>query len=187
TPPLYPYQIRSSNRKKMIIADHDPLFKPYKSMNLNCLGKIPIRKIYLSKILRLMKLTILFMSLGMFFVSARTYSQKVSYKGTNVALEDVLKDLGRQSGYYLFYKYNEIKDVKIKAVDLNNVDLKTAVGKTLEGLPFDFRLRENTIIVNKVAKDEEQKARRSSRHVQTSLSGTVKNSAGKPLHGATVI
>ncbi|NGM62621.1 TonB-dependent receptor [Sphingobacterium sp. SGG-5] len=156
-------------------------------MNLNCLGKIPIRKIYLSKILRLMKLTILFMSLGMFFVSARTYSQKVSYKGTDVALEDVLKDLGRQSGYYLFYKYNEIKDVKIRVIDIDNIELAKALDKTLEDLPFDFRLKENTIIVNKIMKDKAQKAVVSPGRVQTPITGTVKNSAGRPLHGATVI
>src|SRR5690606_949847 len=139
-----------------------------------------------TKILRSMKLTILFMFFGVLFLSAKTYSQKVSYKGQNVSLENLLKDLGQQSGYYLFYKYNDIKDVKIKNIQLNNVDLEIAVAKALEDLPFEFRLRENTIIINKVVKEKAQKTTPTSQQ-QRPISGTVSNAAGEVLHGATVM
>lgn len=155
-------------------------------MNLNCLGEIPIRKIYSSKILRLMKLTAFFMFLGIFFVSAKTYSQKVSYQGENVFLENLLKDFRQQSGYYLFYKYNDIKDVKIKNVDLQNVDIEAAVGSVLKGLPFEVRVRDNTIIINKATGNVKEKPKISVRQVQRGLTGTVKSPAGQPLHGATV-
>lgn len=155
-------------------------------MNLNYSGEIPICKIYSSKILRAMKLTILFMFFGVFLLSAKTYSQKVSYKGQNVSLESLLKDLGQQSGYYLFYKYNDIKDVKIKNIQLNNVDLEIAVAKVLEDLPFEFKLRENTIIINKLVVGNAQKTAPTSQQ-QRPISGTVSNAAGEVLHGATVM
>src|SRR5690606_11645006 len=163
-----------------------PLFKHCKNMNLNYSGEIPICKIYSSKILRAMKLTILFMFFGVFLLSAKTYSQKVSYKGQNVSLESLLKDLGQQSGYYLFYKYNDIKDVKIKNIQLNNVDLEIAMAKVLEDLPFEFKLRENTIIINKLVVGNAQKTAPTSQQ-QRPISGTVSNAAGEVLHGATVM
>jgi len=154
-------------------------------MNLNCLGKIPIYKFHCSQIFRLMRLTIFFVILGTLLSTAKTYSQKVSYKGEYVLLEKVLKDLGKQSGHHLFYKYNEIKDVRIRNIALVSVDLETAMKEILDDLPFEYKIKDNTIIVNKLSKPKTNVYAERTK-VQTSISGTVRGVGGRILPGATV-
>src|SRR5690606_36059825 len=115
------------------------------------------RKIYSSQIIKVMRLTVLFMMLGICFSSAKSYSQHVSYEGRNVLLEDVLKEFSRQTGYYLFYKHNEVKDIKVANINAENADLKEAMRQLLTGLPFNFSLKENTIIVNSNRETKERK------------------------------
>lgn len=155
-------------------------------MNLYLLEEIDNRKTYASKILRRMKLTTLSMFLGVFLLSAKTYSQKISYQGENVSLEIILKDFRRQSGYSLFYKYNDIKDVRIKNANFQDETIEKAVGSILEGLPFEFRVRDNTIIINKVVAPVKKVLKIQERQAQQGVTGTVKNLADQPLHGATV-
>jgi len=132
-----------------------------------------------------MRLTIFFVILGTLLSTAKTYSQKVSYKGEYVLLEKVLKDLGKQSGHHLFYKYNEIKDVRIRNIALVSVDLETAMKEILDDLPFEYKIKDNTIIVNKSSKPKTNVYAERTK-VQTPISGTVRGVGGRILPGATV-
>src|SRR5690606_38766631 len=155
-------------------------------MNLNGLRKIPFRKIYSSQIFKVMRLTVLFIILGTFLLNAKGYSQHVSYEGSNVSLEDALKEFSRQTGYYLFYKHNEVKNFKVTHIKTNKTSLEQAMQLLLKGLPFDFNLKENTIIVNKVQQTRSQPASYLTSIQQQPVSGIVRDQKGEVLLGATV-
>src|SRR5690606_27021370 len=143
-------------------------------MNLNGLWKIPLHKIYSSQIFRIMRLTVLFMMLGICFLSAKTYSQQVSYEGRSVLLEAVLKAFSSQTGYYLFYKHNEVKGFKVNHIKANKTNLERAMQLLLNGLPFNFNLEEHTIIVNRVQQTDSQPELNLTAVPQQQISGVVR-------------
>lgn len=155
-------------------------------MNLNDLWRIPFHKIYPSQIFKVMRLTVLFMLLGTCLLSAKSYSQQVSYEGSGVLLEDVLKEFSRQTGYYLFYKHNEVKGFKVDNIKTNKTNLEQAMQLLLNGLPFDFNLEENTIIVNRSRKTERQQTSYLEPIQQQRVSGIVRDEEGAVLAGVTV-
>jgi len=154
-------------------------------MNLNHLWKIPFRKIYSAHIFRIMRLTVFFIILGTCFLHAKSYSQNVHYEGRNVPLEDVLKAFSRQTGYYLFYKHNEIEGVKVTYLKTDETKLDQAMRLLLKDLPFEFKLKENTIIVNKDLRSNAQKEP-IPMAVQRIISGVVRDGKGMALSGVTV-
>jgi len=154
-------------------------------MNLNHLWKIPFRKIYSAHIFRIMRLTVFFIILGTCFLHAKSYSQNVHYEGRNVPLEDVLKEFSRQTGYYLFYKHNEIEGVKVTYLKTDETKLDQAMRLLLKDLPFEFKLKENTIIVNKDLRSNAQKEP-IPMAVQRIISGVVRDKNGTALSGVTV-
>ncbi len=154
-------------------------------MKLIFCGKIPIRKVYPSKIFLVMKLTAFLITLGILQVSAKSYSQKVSFSGENIRVEKILKAIEKQTGYYLFYKYNEIKDAKIiNNLDLKNVELKQALSEIFKDQPFEYFLRENTIIINK--KNSTKPFEIPLQQIFINVKGTVVDEKGEPLPGASV-
>src|SRR5690606_28569160 len=155
-------------------------------MNLNGLWKILLHKIYSSQIFKVMRLIVLFMMLGICFLSAKTYSQQVSYEGRNVLLEDVLKEFSRQTGYYLFYKHNEVKGFKVDHIETDKANLEQAMQLLLNGLPFNFNLEEQTIIVNRVQQTDSQPEFDLTAVSQQQISGVVRGEKGEALAGATV-
>src|SRR5690606_6295306 len=150
------------------------------------LRQIPFRKIYSSQIFRVMRLTVLFMILGTFLLRVKSYSQHVSYACSNVSLEDALKEFSRQIGYYLFYKHNEIKGFKVTHIKTSRTNLEQAMQLLLKGLPFDFNLKEKTIIVNKIHQTKNQSESYVAPVQQRPISGVVRNEKGEVLSGATV-
>lgn len=119
-------------------------------MNLKRLGEIPIPKTFILQKIRIMRLIVFFILLSTFMVQAKSYSQKVSIEARKVKLEEVLKEFGRQTGYYLFYKHNEVRDVEIEHIKMNSTDIDKAMEILFKDMPFEFNLKENTIIVNKI-------------------------------------
>jgi TonB-linked SusC/RagA family outer membrane protein len=142
-------------------------------------------KTHASKFFLVMKLIAFLITIGILQVSAHSYSQKVSYSGKNVPIEKVLKAIEKQTGYYLFYKYNEIKDAKtIDNLNLKNADLKHALSEIFRDQPFEYFLKENTIIVNKRGT---VKANESSfRQILIDVKGVVVDEKAEPLPGASV-
>ncbi len=155
-------------------------------MKLIFWDKIPIGIGYPSKIFLIMKLIVFFMTLGLLQLSANSYSQKVTYSGNNIQLERVLKSIEKQTGYFLFYKHNEIKGIKpINNISLKNVELKQALTEILKDQPLDFFLKENTIIISR---KEVQKLTMvtSEQSAAEVIKGIVTDQDGRPLRGASI-
>src|SRR5690606_24070336 len=118
--------------------------------------------------------------------SAKSYSQHVSYEGSNVSLEDALKEFSRQTGYYLFYKHNEISGVTVPHIKTSRTNLERAMQLLLKDLPFDFNLKENTIIINRIRQSKNQSESSVAPPRQRPISGVVRDEKGVALSGVTV-
>ncbi len=136
---------------------------------------------YFVKSIQLIVLLVFLLFSGM---TAKGYSQKITYEGENVRIEKILKEVGEQSGYRLFYRYNDIKDLYAEKVSFKEENIKNTLDKLFQGLPVHYILKDKTIIVNRkkeaaVSMDVQQ---------DSLVHGQVLNrSTQKPIEGATIV
>jgi len=150
-------------------------------MQFNPYGKMALKTPLISfKTFLMMKLTAILVLVTCLQLSAKVYSQRISIKGRNIAFEQVLSSIEKQSGYYLFYKYNEIKKAKPVNVALSNVSLEVALQESLKGQPFDFVIEDKTIIITRKGAAAPEKV------VFLNIKGKVTDEKGAPLPGATI-
>ncbi len=105
------------------------------------------------------------------------YAQ-ITLKSTG-SLESVLFAIRKQSGYDLFYEAKDLKGLKSITLDLQNVSLKEALDKALEGQPLDYRISSNSVTIIPKSNTQEKKA-------QVAIEGRVVDSKGKPITGASI-
>ncbi|TDQ07109.1 TonB-linked SusC/RagA family outer membrane protein [Pedobacter metabolipauper] len=129
----------------------------------------------------IMKLTAVFLLVTCLQLSAKVYSQNISLSGKNISFEQVLSSIEKQSGYYLFYKYNEIRNAKPVNIDFKNVTVVQALEQSFKDQPFDFVIDNKTIIITKKGSKKEI-----SRVVFVDIKGKVTDEKGEPMVGATV-
>ncbi|MGF1923497.1 MAG: TonB-dependent receptor [Bacteroidia bacterium] len=150
-------------------------------MQLNFYGKIQHFAGYIHpKLFRAMKLTVFFMILGCLQISAKSFSQSINLIGKNISLEKALTEIGEQSGYFFFYKYNEIKNAKPITLNLKAVSLERALQESFKDQPFTYAIDQKTIVVTKLAQ-------KSTFNLPLEVKGKVVDEKGAPLVGASVV
>ncbi|MNX22808.1 TonB-dependent Receptor Plug Domain protein [compost metagenome] len=148
-------------------------------MQLNVYGKIRILSGFLpSKMFLAMKLTITLLILGCLQISAKSFSQSITLTGKNISLEKALISIGEQSGYYFFYKYNELVKAKPVTLNLKGVSLQKALEESFRNQPFVYTIDSKTIIVKVADQQPEKKA--------VDVKGRVVDEKGQPLPGAVI-
>lgn len=130
------------------------------------------------KLTKAMKLIVIFLTAFCLQVSAAAFSQKVSISQKNMPLEQVLKEIKRQTGYFFLYDLDLIQQ-KSKPVSINvkNADLKDVLLSVLKSQPFSYEIKENTILIMPL------------KNVATpaiDVRGKIVDESGLPLPGASV-
>lgn len=112
---------------------------------------------------------------------ARAQEKKVGVNVTEAELRDVLRQVKMQAGVKFIYSDVEIRKGKPVTVHFQDYPLQTALEEILTGQPFAFEI-ENDIVIIKPAPlpAAPQDAKRV-------VSGVVKDDAGNPLPGVSVI
>lgn len=145
------------------------LMKHYKGMKKNCFyGRaVPF---HLKKCLVVMKLCLFFMFVLHFGVSATGYAQqKVSLSMEDVTLEQVLKELKRQTGLRFFYSVEKVRNEQKKVVNIKNDVLEDALKNVLKGTGLTFSIMNDVVVI----KDEVMVARDSVKGKQQVIKGIV--------------
>ncbi len=151
-------------------------------MHLIFHGKAPDCRPYPFKIFLVMKLTVVLLILSIFQLNAKSYSQKINYTAKNVPIAQVLKVIEKQTGYFLFYKHNELKDARNVNINLKNTDLNIALDQLLKGQPYEYSLENNTIFINKKTSAEKAFIIQ----INEPIRGKITDEQGGPLPGASV-
>ncbi|WP_176851990.1 TonB-dependent receptor [Mucilaginibacter sp. OK268] len=129
-----------------------------------------------------MKLTVLLVIIGCLQLSAKSFSQTITLNTSNTAIEKVFKAIEKQSGYYFFYKYNDIKGAKPVTLSLKDASLEETLQECFKNESFTYTIDNKTIIVNK--KDASVMA--SPVQAPITITGQVKDSQNQPLPGVNV-
>ncbi len=134
------------------------------------------------KIILIMKLTVFLIALSLSHVYATVYSQKITLREKNVPLATVLNKIKLQSGYGLFYEFDDVKSKRI-SINVKDISLEKALEMCISDQSLSFSIIEYNIVVkaNQVPGSKLVRA-----NLQKVIEGTVKDVKGGGLPGVTV-
>lgn len=163
-------------------------------MELSVLCKVLVRKAAcpkpqtpyrpcFAKTLLIMKLTSFLLLVMSLHLGARGVSQRVTISGNDLSLEQVFKQIGKQTGYMFLYEKNVLQQSKKVDVDLRNVPLVQALEECFRNQPLEFAIMQNNVLV-KVK--PEKKIREEAFLFVPVVTGKVTNEKGEGLAGVAV-
>jgi TonB-linked SusC/RagA family outer membrane protein len=117
-------------------------------MKFNLCGKAFIQWILPQKMFLIMKLTLILLTICL-HVGAKSFSQNINLSGKNIPLEDVFSAIEKQSGYFFFYKYNDLKQARPINIHIKNSTIEQALTKSLSGQPFTYSISNKTVIITR--------------------------------------
>src|SRR5690606_39252755 len=133
--------------------------------------------------LLVMKLCCILSLVSFFHVSAYTYAQHVTLRKERADLEEVFRDIKRQTGYHIVYDTWIIRHARPVSLDLRKGTVEQALAETLKNQGLGYRVVSKNIIITRgkgAVPEEEADA------VQDIISGQVTDESGNPLEGVTV-
>lgn len=157
-------------------------------MNFYSRGETPRCKRSLpTPILRVMKLTILLITLACLQVSAATFAQNITLHEKNASLRSVLADIQQQTGFDLFYQDQFLKDTPV-TIDVKNQPLATVLSKLLDPQQLGFTIQDRTITIQRKENSllDKLKEKVKALIANIDIRGRVVEESGQPLPGATV-
>src|SRR5437899_8342815 len=115
-------------------------------MNLNSRGKVPpMRNLLSHQTFRVMKLTVLLITIAYLHVSAKVFSQRIDLFEKNSSLAIVFKSIEQQSGYKFFYDNKLVKPAGKVTIELKDVTIEQALDQVLKGKLLTYSIVENVI------------------------------------------
>lgn len=118
-------------------------------MQLNVNEKCTFRAFYLRKIFLVMKLTGILLTVACLQVSARAFSQTISFSKKNVSLNKVFEVIQRQSGYLFFYNNVIISQAGKTDVNLEHASITEALDQALKDKPLTYTILDKYIVVSR--------------------------------------
>ena len=100
--------------------------------------------------------------------------------GSDTKVSDVISSIKRQSDYIFFYN-DDIANVRVKAVTINNEEIKEALKKIFEGTSISYIVKDNVIYLKKARPRDINNGKK------RTVTGTVVDETGEPIIGGTVL
>ncbi|MCW0483029.1 TonB-dependent receptor [Gaoshiqia sediminis] len=137
------------------------------------------------KIMRVMKLTTLFILTLLMSVHAASYSQatKLNLSLKNESLVEALKQIEDQSDFYFYYNNDDVLGISNVSVDAKSKNIDEVLTQLLQDTGLDYKMIDRYIVIKrKEASDHSVFVNQ-----QKPVNGKVTDSAGLPLPGVTVV
>lgn len=130
-----------------------------------------------------MKLTTLILIGAIMHVSASSVAQKISLTEKNAPLVQVFDHISNQTGFDFLFTTSTLKYAKLVTIDVKNQNLDKVLEQIFKDQALTYTINNKRIVVapksfDKLLKDEKA--------LYGNLTGTVTDSLGKPIFGATV-
>lgn len=81
-------------------------------------------------------------------VSAASFSQNVSFSGKDVPVDRIFSAIEEQTGYFFFYKQQDIERIGPLSVSVKNMPVQELLSICLRNQPLAFVISDNTIIIS---------------------------------------
>lgn len=118
--------------------------------------------------------------------SATGNAQSVTLSEKNTDLKKVFKQIEKQTGYYFIYRDELLKGVEKISIDVKNRPIKEVLEKCLENQPLTFSIVDKLIVIKEKIINNNTGKEDPVEIPLILIKGTVTDSLGQPLAGATV-
>ncbi|MFP5041872.1 SusC/RagA family TonB-linked outer membrane protein [Parasediminibacterium sp. JCM 36343] len=135
----------------------------------------------------IMKMVTLLLLVSTLQVSAKAFSQKITFSGKNLPVEKVLSSIKAQSGYLLFYDYALLQDAKLVSLDIKAASVEQVMDILVKGQPFVYAIENKTIVLSKKPSFLENISAQLFAPPTVEIKGHVFGENGDPLQGAYII
>ena len=150
-------------------------------------GPSPRQRQIVTKTLLIMRLTTVFLLVGILGVQATGVSQKISFSGKNVPLKKVLTEVKKQTGYMSFYRYESVAKSNPVTISAYDIPLSEFMNAVFKDQPLSFRIANNTIFLSeKTGQSTPLTELPPDKKVFAVISGRVIDEEGKPLEGVSI-
>lgn len=120
-------------------------------------------------------------------LSATGFSQTITISKRSASLEEVIKEIEKQSGYHFFYNERLLENTKRVNIQVKNVPLEKALTECFEGQPLNYSIVEKTIVLKRKATTNLSSGVSSAITSFLDVSGVVTDEANSPLIGVSVL
>ncbi len=134
-----------------------------------------------------MRLTVILLTAFCVQVSARSWSQEITFSGKNVSLEKILQEVKKQTGFLAVYNESLLTVSNPINISCTNMPLNEFMAEVLKDQSIQFSIRENTIILEKKIEKENKKSIINELVTSPPINGIVRGPDGKPLAGVNVV
>jgi len=136
------------------------------------------------KVIRVMKLTSIFLLAACLQLSAKGLGQSVTLKLKDAPLEKVFVEIEKQTAYTFVYTDNFLQDARKVTVDISNFSIEKTLEICLKDQPFSYVINDKFIVIKK--KEQSPNPEATNVIALIDISGKVTNEEGNPLSGASV-
>ena len=144
-----------------------------------------------TKTMIVMKLTILFLGLGLLSARAGGLSQTITFTGKNVTLVKVFNTIEAQTGYTIFANKELLKGILPVTLSVKEMPLKNFLDIIFHNQPVEYEINNKTIFIKEKTAPPKTIVTVNVKPVTPAdplpeFTGTVKGTGGMPLQGASV-
>lgn len=142
---------------------------------------------FLTKTLRVMKLTAIILLGFCLHLSAKTSSQTITYSGKDAELETVLVSVEKQTGFIALFEATTISSAKRVTISANNLPLDEFLNQLFADQPLTYSIKNNSIIVTRKKDNKSIVDELSDVNNNPPIKGRVLAEDGTPLSGASIV
>lgn len=117
-------------------------------------------------------------------VSAAGFAQKLTYHQKQARLEQIFKEITKQTGYEVFYADKGIDAARTIDADFKNATLEEVLEKSLGKLPLSYAIEDKSIVIR--IKEKSLFDKLVSYIAAIDVTGKVLDEQGQPLPNATI-
>ena len=141
---------------------------------------------FLTKTIRIMKLTIVLLIAACLQVSAKGYSQKITIKENNIPLQKVFEEIRKQTGYQFFYVDEVLVNAKNVTINVKKGSIDEVLDSCFKNQELTYTISERTIIVKRkiIVQDVTTPL---PPLIAFEIKGKITDDKGQPLEGATIL
>ena len=145
------------------------------------------KRMWLRKMFLRMNYLICFLMVMVLSASAKVYSQDgtITLKMKDASLIEFFSEITKKTGYDFLYNYDVVQQKGNVSVNAKTVQLKTLLSDLLSSKDLEYEFKDDVIIVRNRTDEFVQVIPQSVK--KRTVIGTVKDSNGEPIPGASII
>lgn len=133
-----------------------------------------------------MKITAVILLATCLQAAAAGYGQKVTISEKDAPVEKIFSLIRKQTGFQFLYANQVLAEARKVTIQVKNAELEDVLAATFQGQPFEYHIKDKTIIVRMRAAPASRSATAGTPLPPVDVRGRIVNASGEPVAGATI-